>query len=206
MIATKTNEKIHLENIFFLPDVKYLCTLNLVGMCPTPEETLKIHFGILFLTCQLPWPCVFWVLSNLWRQPARTKRNSEICCLANLWLSLFQLPLLGCRDKLSTPDGMSTLFLHCGQFWTRASDEKRVFSSERLATVPGSFSWSFRSFAMFMQIPVDRTVSQNATQKPITNNQMPQQCKFGSVSDFFFPFCFVRFIHPTVLWNNGTDS
>lgn len=98
--------------------------------------------------------------------------------------------MLGCRDKLSAPDGMSTLFFRCGQCETRAADEKHVFSSGRQATIPGSFLWSFRWFAMFMQISVDRTVSQNATQKPITNNRMHQQCKFGSVSDFFF-FLFV---------------
>lgn len=176
-------------------------------MYPVPEETLKSHFVNLFLTSRPPWLCVFWVLSNLWRQPARTKRSSKICWLANLWLRSFQLPLLGCREKLSTLDVMSTLYVRSGQFRPELP-MKNTFSHQNVLPRHRDLLSGVSDHLQILKIYANSCWPNRISKcNSETNYKQPNASAMQIwLCVRLFLFCFVRFFHSTVVWNKRTDS
>lgn len=73
-------------------------------------------------------------------------------------------------------------------FWsvqTRAFNRRHVLLSERHATALRSLV-QFQVICQVYANSFDRTVFQIVAQEPVTNSQMHQQCRCGSVSAFFF--------------------
>lgn len=181
--------------------MKCLWTLNLVAMSPVPEETPKSHFVILFLTSGPPWLRVFWVLSNLWRQPARTKRNSKICQLANLWLRSFQLPAGKNSQRLTSCQHYMYVLVSLGQSFRW----KTGFLIGTSCHDTGIFCLEFQIICqVYANSSWQNRISKCNSE---TNYKLPNA---SAMQIWFrvgpFLFCFVRFIPSTVVWNKRTDS
>lgn len=172
-----------------------------------PEGTLKGHFVILFRTCVYE-SCfvslVFWVLTNLGRQQARTQRHKDKATRKSAYLQIYDCL---CLNSFRCAAFVATVHQH----YTRHTDAHFITFEEPLCvgtlvtlTDKHLLSGVSDNLPSLCKIPGDTIESQNVTRKAITNSQMHQQCKciLMSVLFCFFP----PIIHSTVVWNVPTDS